>query len=691
MKVIQILPKIKTGGVERGVLDLVRFFSSDQDPLELESIVVSSGGDLLYLLDQWKIPHYQIRVDRKSLLSLREIPKVAKLILREKPDIIHARSRVPAWISFFASRNKSCHFLTTAHGVYRNKFSSEVMGWGKFVICPSKVVAKHMKSKFGVPEEKIVIIPRWVDLDSFRFVDYHSRLKSNSIFALGRITPSKGYEHLIKAFSRVVRHNPYLKLKIVGSVDQSKEKYLTRLKTLVARFSLNYNVEFIGFRQDVEKVLTEARILVVPSLIEESFGRVVVEAGACGVPVIASKVGGLEEIIDHGKDGLLVPPADPAALSESILKLLNDSSLAQGLSIQARKKVEKKYTMQESLTRIKSIYQRSIIVKRILITKVSSLGDLILAIPSLAQLRRDFPEGQIYLLTSKEYASLFYDCPYINKVIAVSSKYKKIKEIFKISKKLRRFSFDYIVDLQNNRSTQLITFLSFPRKSFGFKRKLGFLFNYTAEYKQGQKISPLDSQERILKLLGLRFQEKELKFWGAKSSQIDKFGLEGNNFIGIAISASLRRPAKNWPLENINHFIKIFLKEYPDYRILLIGDKCSQGRANKISNFNKTNRIIDLSGKTRIRELIEVFKKQRVFIAPDTATLHLAQSLGVETIALFGPTNPKIHTVPGSNLHIIDKRLSCCHCYRNVCQSHECMKKISPKEVFLKVQNILNY
>src|SRR6056297_3064623 len=164
MKVIQILPKMKTGGVERGVLDLVKYFKTSDNFSNFESIVISAGGNLTYLLDNLGIKHYQLSVDKKSPFSLLTVPKISKLISREQPEIIHARSRVPAWISFFATRNTECHFITTAHGIYKSKISSEVMGWGKTVICPSKTVARHMKEKFKVPEEKIIIIPRWVDL-----------------------------------------------------------------------------------------------------------------------------------------------------------------------------------------------------------------------------------------------------------------------------------------------------------------------------------------------------------------------------------------------------------------------------------------------------------------------------------------------------------------------------------------------
>jgi len=150
MKILQILPKMNLGGVERGVLDAVNFFKKRcikhlSSENAVENIVVSSGGRMVDKLFQLGVKHYKLPVSQKSPLILGQIPKLKKIIQREKVAIVHARSRMPGWVSFFASRASNAHFVTTAHGIYRNRFFSEVMGWGKYVICPSKVVARHMK------------------------------------------------------------------------------------------------------------------------------------------------------------------------------------------------------------------------------------------------------------------------------------------------------------------------------------------------------------------------------------------------------------------------------------------------------------------------------------------------------------------------------------------------------------------
>ncbi|MCM8831244.1 MAG: glycosyltransferase [Candidatus Omnitrophica bacterium] len=683
MKIAQLVPRLNIGGVERGVLDLVSYFKDSQ----IKNIVISGPGNLVSQLKKLEITHYKLPIYKKSPVSIFLIPKLINIFKKENIDIVHARSRVPGWLGFFASRLSKTNFITTCHGVYKNKFFSEVMGWGKFVICPSGVVARHMHKNFGVPQEKIVIIPRWVDLEKFKFRPYQERQNNNIIVAIGRISPSKGYEYLIEAFRKVVRFNPYLKLKIIGSAEKLHNSYLNYLKTLVTRFALNYSVQFLGFRYDIENILNEARILVAPSVIEESFGRVIIEAFASGVPVIASRVGGFTEIIENEKDGILVEPKDISAISDAIIKLLNNLNFANNLSLNAYEKVKKYYSIDKCLALTRDVYLETVDFKRILIIKISSLGDVILSFPSLKEIRQNFPKSKIYYLTLNKNVGLLYGCPYIDGIITIEKDYKKIKKLLYISKILRRYSFDYVIDLQNNWASHILSFLSFPRASFGYKRKLGFLLTNSIKYYNSD---PLTSQERILKFLGIKFKEKKLIFWDIKKDETNLLGRE--QLIGINVSASAKWVSKNWPKEHIVFLIKLIYKNFPNFKVVLFGDKDSQNIAKYIEQ-NFPQKIYDLCGKTTLNQLPALIKKTKVFISPDTATLHLAVALGVPTIGLFGPTNPSYHTVSAQNLYIVYKKLFCSFCYKPKCKLKEknlCMEKILPQEVFSIIKKILS-
>jgi len=687
MKVMQVVPRMDVGGVERGVVDLARYFNSK----EVEIVVVSSGGRLIRELQARGIKHYRLRVDRKSILSFFEIRKLRKIIEKESIDIVHARSRVPAWISFFATRATSAQFITTAHGLYSPHFFSRVMGWGKFVICPSQTVAKYMVEQFKVPVEKIVIINRWVNLEKFSFSDYKEKPRTHVVVAIGRLSPSKGYEYLIEAFRKLTRLNPYIHLHIIGEAKGKKSKYLTYLKSLISRYALNYNVKFLGYKSEIGTVLRGADLLVVPSVIEESFGRVVVEAFASGVPVVATKSGALTEIIDDGIDGLLVPPRDSRTLQEAMSRVINNPDLAYQFTLRAKEKVDQHYTLSYCASKVKETYQRTHGSLRILVIKISSLGDIILALPSLKELSSRYPSSTISVLTLKRYALLFHQCPYINEVISIEEDYKRPQKVFEISRRIRRRSFDYIIDFQNSSTSHLITFLSLPRFSFGYARKFGFLLHRSVSFPRKDKKSPLDSQEEVLKLLGVTLKEKKLCFWDVRPAPLKRFGIEETDeVIGINVSASRKWQSKDWPHYHIKKFMEMVAKEFAGIKIVLFGDEASIEIAKKVET-KSVPAAINLCGKTALAELPSLIKRLRVFITPDTATLHLAQALGIPTIGLFGPTDPARHVVRGENLHVICKKIECSHCYSHRCKikTHECMEKIAPQEVFLKLKQIL--
>lgn len=689
MRIMQILPRMEVGGVERGILDLTVYFKNKAGKeTDIENIVVSGGGRLIKELGNEGITHYELPVYKKSLFSLFLIPKLRKIIDKEKISLIHARSRVPGWLSFFASRGKNACYITTIHGIYKNKWSSEVMGWGKFVICPSRAVARHMKEKFFVPEEKIVVINRWVNLNKFKFIESSKRKQSNTVVSIGRISPSKGYEYLIEGFKKVVRQNPYLKLKIVGAPDKAKMEYFQHLKTLVNRFSLNHNVEFSGFRQDVENVLGEAKIAISPSVIDEAFPRAVLEACACGIPIVATEVGGVSEIIENGVNGITVEPKNSEAIARAILKLADDTALADQMAQKAREKVEKLYSMEKSLKETEEVYKQALRLKRILVIKISSLGDIILSIPALKALKESFPQGTISILVLKKYASILYGCPYVDNVITLESDYKRFKNILAIAKDLRRKSFDYILDLQNSRASHLISFFAFAQYSFGYMRKWGFLL--TKHIKYVRNLDPLSSQEKILELIGTRIKEKKLTFWDLKPGSSEKFFSGGENLIGINVSASKKWLTKNWPANHIKSLIELISKNMPSYKVVLLGDTESLEIAKAIES-EAGRACINLCGKTTLSDLPSVIKQLKVFIAPDTATLHLAQALNIPTIGLFGPTDPNRHTVKSKNLYIICKELLCSFCYNPKCKLDKvnlCMEKISPQEVFSQIKEI---
>ncbi|MDP6685550.1 MAG: glycosyltransferase, partial [Candidatus Omnitrophota bacterium] len=152
MNILQILPRLDVGGVETGTLDLTKELVKRGHNV----IIVSSGGRLVKDIINQKARHIKLPVHEKSLWTvIKMVKKLRGIIKEEQVDIVHARSRVPGIIAFFATRKTNARFITTAHGYYSTHLLSRVMGWGRFVIVASSIIGRHMIEDFGVPRKRI--------------------------------------------------------------------------------------------------------------------------------------------------------------------------------------------------------------------------------------------------------------------------------------------------------------------------------------------------------------------------------------------------------------------------------------------------------------------------------------------------------------------------------------------------------
>ena len=209
--------------------------------------------------------HYQLSVNKKSILSMaRLVPLLLDIIKKENIDIVHARSRVPAWIAYFACRKSRAIFITTCHGYYTKHPFSYVMGWGKRVIVLSNIIARHMIEDFSVPHERIRLIPRSVDLDKFKYLSPDKkRGREFNVGIIGRITPLKGHLYFVKAMAKVARAIPYLKIWIVGDASASRQAYKEEIQVLVKRIGLTNCTEFLG-TQKISRNSSHLDLLVLP-------------------------------------------------------------------------------------------------------------------------------------------------------------------------------------------------------------------------------------------------------------------------------------------------------------------------------------------------------------------------------------------------------------------------------------------
>ena len=567
------------------------------------------------------------------------------------------------------------------------------MGWGKVVIVASHIIGRRMREDFGVPHAKIRLIPRGVDLTEFRT---HSGEKPKEIVigVIGRLTPIKGHPLFLKAMARVTRVMPQVKIQIIG--DAPKPQYKEELMLLAKNLGLQSVTEFMGTRYDISQLLSKMSVLVVPSVGEEAFGRVAIEAGACGVPVVATRIGGLVDIIEHEKDGLLTPPDDPRILADAVLRLLKEPDLAASFARSLRQKVERDFSLDDMFERTLKVYHEAVSKKKILVIKLTAVGDVILSIPSLRALRQKYPDSWITVLVSRKCRKIIRNCPYVNDILVYEEAAganpvlpigRRAATVFEMAKLLAKEDFDIVVDLQNNKISHLLAFLSGARVRAGHdNRKWSFFLNKKTKDGASGTLSPIDHQFQVLKLLGIEAVDRTLEFWtdreeeaGMKDFFNSQWVSESQVLVGINPGSSLRWPTKQWPIENFAKLCDELAKR--NIRVVLTGSADDAPLAEELLAMTR-NKPINALGRTTITELAALVRRCRVFISSDSAPMHIASSVDVPLIAIFGPTDPKRHLVPPSSYQVFWKEIQCSPCYLRSCPiGLICMRKITVQEI----------
>ena len=686
MKVLQIIPELKSGGVERGTVDLAKYLTKHGH----QAVVVSAGGPLVGELTAAGVTHYTLPVHRKSPFSMLYSARVlTKIIRKEKADVLHARSRVPALVALLAARRTHVPFITTCHGFYNKHPLSRPMGWGKFVIVASNIIGKRMRDDFGVPHEKIRLVPRGVNLEEFEWRPGSAAARGPGeavvVGLIGRLTPIKGHPFFLKAMARVARVVPNLKIRIIG--DAPKPQYKEQLLTLVRNLGLEHAVEFLGTRYDIPELLSNMHVLVAPSIGEEAFGRVVIEAGACGVPVVATRMGGLVDVVEHEKNGLLVPPDDPRMLADAVLRLLKEPELARKLAQDLRRKVETEFPLEKMFEKTLKVYEEALARKRILVIKLSALGDVILSVPSIRALRQKFPDAWISVLVGRKSRGLLRNCPYVDDVIAYEeSGGHRPSSLVRMMRLLAKEDFDIVVDLQNNRLSHWLAYFSGAPVRVGHgNRRWSFLLSERTE-RGLSELAPLEHQFRVLKLLGVEPKDRQLELWTEKEDvqKVDAY-LESQwvspsqLLVGINPGSSLRWPTKQWPVENFARLCDELARR--NIRVVITGSAEETPLAEELLRLTR-NKPVNAVGKTSITELVALVHRCRVFVSSDSAPMHIASSARVPLVAIFGPTDAKRHLVPPEQYQVFQKPVPCGPCYlRNCPIGLVCMKKIGVQEV----------
>ena len=377
LKVLQVIPKLGYGGAEIGCYDLAHYLYEN----DCSSYIVTSGGALIKYIDKKKVKVVRLPVQSKNpILIFFNAIILTIFILIFNINIVHVRSRAPAWSCLIATKITGRKFVTTFHGTYNfkhsiKKFYNSVMLRSNLTIAGSNFIFSHINdyySQYLQPEKKFLVIFRGINTDYYdpkkiqasdeiKLIKKWKIDKAKKIILLpGRLTAWKGQEIFLEALDKLKTNEPQKEFNavILGS-DQGRKIYRKKLLRLVEQYRLFNDVIFIENFNLMPIAYKISDVVVSSSIEPEAFGRVSVEAQAMEKPIVASNIGGSNETIIDEKTGFLYPAGDSYSLSQKLSHIFDlDNTTLQSMGIEGRKNVIKKFTVEKMCFSTYSEYKK---------------------------------------------------------------------------------------------------------------------------------------------------------------------------------------------------------------------------------------------------------------------------------------------------------------------------------------------
>ena len=379
LKVLQVIPRLGYGGAETGCYDIAHYLPE----YNCESFIVTSGGDLIKYVNKKKVKLIKLPVHSKNpILIFFNAIALLIIILFHNIQIVHARSRAPAWSCLLATKITGRKFVTTFHGTYNfkskiKKLYNSVMVRSDLIIAGSNFIFSHIKenySEFLDTKKKFLVIFRGINIDYFdpttKVENEENKLlktweineNKKIILMPGRLTYWKGQELFLEAINLVNIQLGYQAFyAVILGDDQGRDLYKKKLVRVTEQFRITKQVKFIDNCKDMALAYKVADIIVSASIEPEAFGRVSVEAQSMQKIIIASNLGGSNETVIDEKTGYLFKSGDAKSLSEKILKVLNlDEITIKSLGIEGRKNVINKFNVEKMCFSTYSEYKKLI-------------------------------------------------------------------------------------------------------------------------------------------------------------------------------------------------------------------------------------------------------------------------------------------------------------------------------------------
>lgn len=358
MRVVMLLQDLEFGGTQRQTLDLA--VRMDRKSFDVRLWMLRGGDDMAHLAREAGIPMTWLTRSRK--VGPNAVVELWRRLRTSNVDVLFLLTVVPnIWGRLIGRACRVPAIVGTCRGGGSPYRQHEKLLWplADHIICNSGALKEHLMGRCGVPESRVTVILNGVDVSLFHPPAREGHRDEKVVLCIARLVPDKDHETLLGAFEMLAKRCPEARLLVVGNGELRG-----RLERMAERSPAAGRVRFLPGCSDVGTLLCRSSMLVLSSR-REGLPNVVLEAMACGLPVVATAVGGLPEIVEHGRTGFLVPPRDPAALAAAMARLLDDPRIRTAFGDEGRKLVLSRYSLQTMVEVHESIFRNTLMMSRL--------------------------------------------------------------------------------------------------------------------------------------------------------------------------------------------------------------------------------------------------------------------------------------------------------------------------------------
>ncbi len=661
MRILQVLPALDSGGVERGTLDLASFLKSTGHT----PFIISQGGQLVVKLTQKNIKHIKLKLASKNPWTIFwNAFTLKKILQKHKIDLVHARSRAPAWSAYFASKMTKVPFVTTFHGTYNfsgplKRWYNSVMARGIKVIAISPFIFDHIQAHYSkyITTDSIVLVNRGVDLQIFNpsavtknrlqvlkeAWDVHPHHKV--ILVPGRLTRWKGQLVVLRALQKLSQKQSDFLCVFIGS-DQGRTAYTQELKNFVTESNLNNHVRFMDHVSDMPAAYALGHLVVHASTDPEAFGRVIIEAQAMGVPVIASNIGAPAQTIQEEETGFLHEAGNTQSLADVIDKVLYSDQTA--VVQKALLDVTKNYSDALMFEKTVDVYKNLLNPKNILVIRHGAFGDIVKSLGAFKAIRDNHPDDEITLLTSPVFKEFCKKTGFFDHILE-DPRERNLRSYFKITGQLYREKFDRVYDLQGSRRTGRYFKILKARQHLEWSGNVkGCPFHQP--FSKKKELHPYERLADQLLIAGLDLNNQTSLLPDLSWLKIKITHKLPEKFFVMIPGSSPHTLEKRWPTL---FYGKIALNlEKKGIETVLIGGADDQLIAKEIQQLCSS--VLDLTGQTDFHDILGIAQHSLGIVGNDTGPLFLACASGKPTFVPWSDyCKAELNAPRGANVHLL--------------------------------------